>query len=61
MQPTEARDIGAAVVPKVVFSKTLPEATWQNSTLIRDDAAQAIAKLKDEPGKFLAPGSGARR
>jgi dihydrofolate reductase len=51
MQPTEARDIGAAVVPKVVFSKTLPQATWQNSTLIRDDAAQAIAKLKDEPGK----------
>ena len=41
-------------IRKVVFSKSLPEATWENSTLIRDDAAQGIAKLKDEPGKILA-------
>jgi dihydrofolate reductase len=41
-------------IPKIVFSKTLPEATWANSTLIRDDAAQGIARLKDEQGKMLA-------
>jgi dihydrofolate reductase len=41
-------------IPKVVFSKSLPEAAWENSTLIRDDAGQGIAKLKDEPGKMLA-------
>jgi dihydrofolate reductase len=41
-------------IPKVVFSKSLTEATWQNSTLVRDDAGEAIPKLKDQPGKALA-------
>jgi dihydrofolate reductase len=41
-------------IPKVVFSKSLAEATWQNSTLVRDDSDEAISKLKDQPGKALA-------
>src|SRR5579872_5024749 len=36
--------------PKVVVSTTLQAATWQNSTLIRDHVAGAIADLKRQPG-----------
>ncbi len=35
-------------LPKVVFSKTLPEATWVNTTLIGDDAPAEVAKLKQQ-------------
>jgi dihydrofolate reductase len=41
-------------IPKVVFSKSLTEATWQNTTLVGDEAAEAVAKLKEEAGKALA-------
>ena len=41
-------------IPKVVFSKSLTEATWQNSTLISDDIGTAVAKLKEEEGGTLA-------
>lgn len=40
-------------VPKVVFSKTLKEVTWNNTTLINDNAADEIKKLKEQPGKDL--------
>src|SRR5947209_13519127 len=36
--------------PKVVVSTTLPEATWQNSRLIRDNVRDEIAALKEQPG-----------
>jgi dihydrofolate reductase len=36
--------------PKVVVSTTLGAVTWQNSTLIRDNVAEAIAELKRQPG-----------
>ena len=41
-------------IPKVVFSKSLTEATWQNSTLMSEDIAVAVPKLKEQPGKALA-------
>jgi dihydrofolate reductase len=41
-------------IPKIVLSKSLPEATWQNTTLIREDVDEVIPKLKDQPGKALA-------
>ena len=41
-------------IPKVVLSSTLAEATWQNSTLVIEDAISAAAKLKQEDGKDLA-------
>ena len=47
-------------IPKVVFSKSLTEATWQNSTLISEDIGTAVPKLKDEPGR-RSPSSAARR
>lgn len=40
-------------VPKYVFSRTLERADWANSTLVTEDAAEAVARLKEQPGKDL--------
>ena len=40
-------------VPKIVFSKTLKEATWNNTRLINGNIAEEVEKLKQEPGKDL--------
>jgi len=39
--------------PKVVVSTTLERADWENSTLIRDDIAAEISRLKELPGKNI--------
>ena len=45
-------------MPKYVVSRTLDEADWTNSTLITDDVAEAVAKLKqDLDGVILVAGS----
>jgi dihydrofolate reductase len=36
--------------PKIVFSKTLDEAQWNNTAIVSGDAAAAIRALKNEPG-----------
>lgn len=36
--------------PKVVFSRTMKQAAWQNTTLVKGDIAGAVRKLKNEPG-----------
>lgn len=36
-------------MPKYVASRTLTEATW-NTTVIRGDVAEEVAKIKEEPG-----------
>jgi dihydrofolate reductase len=36
--------------PKVVFSRTLGEALWSNTRLVKSDMATEIRKMKDEPG-----------
>jgi dihydrofolate reductase len=41
--------------PKIVFSKTL-EKVEGNARLVRDGAAEEVARLKAEPGKDLAVG-----
>jgi dihydrofolate reductase len=42
-------------VPKYVASRTLTEPlTWQNSTLLHGDAAEAVAALKSESGPDIA-------
>jgi dihydrofolate reductase len=41
--------------PKIVFSTTL-EAVEGNARLVRDDAAEEVARLKEQPGKDLAVG-----
>ncbi len=47
-------------IPKYVASTTLQEPLpWSNSTLLKDDAAQAVSRLKQQPGKdLLLMGSG---
>src|SRR5690606_15568351 len=37
-------------VPKYVFSRTLERADWANSTLVKEDAGDAVARLKEQPG-----------
>jgi dihydrofolate reductase len=38
---------------KIVFSKTIKEATWQPATIRRDDVADAVRELRKEEGKDL--------
>jgi dihydrofolate reductase len=40
--------------PKIVVSKTLQKAEWNNTRLIKDHVAEEIAKLKEQPGKEIA-------
>lgn len=41
-------------LPKVVISRTLQQATWHNTRLIKDNVAAEILKLKQAPGQDLA-------
>jgi len=40
-------------IPKIVFSRTLKKAEWNNTRLVREHAAEEVAKLKRQPGKNL--------
>ncbi len=40
-------------LPKIVFSKTLTKADWNNTKLVKGNIAEEIAKLKQQPGKDL--------
>lgn len=43
-------------IPKVVFSKSLDQAPWGNwdpATVVKNDAAREIEKLKQQPGKDM--------
>jgi dihydrofolate reductase len=37
-------------MPKVVFSRTMDQAAWNNTRLVKGDLAAEIRKLKQEPG-----------
>jgi dihydrofolate reductase len=39
---------------KYVASRTLQDVEWENSTLIKGDLAEEVAKLKEQPGKNIA-------
>jgi len=41
-------------LPKVVFSRTLDQASWSNTTLVKGDMAAEVRKMKQEPGKGMA-------
>lgn len=40
--------------PKLVFSKTLDKADWENTRLVKKDIAEEISQLKHQPGKDIA-------
>jgi dihydrofolate reductase len=37
-------------MPKIVFSRTLRQASWKNTTLVKGDLAAEVRKMKNEPG-----------
>jgi dihydrofolate reductase len=37
-------------LPKVVFSRTLDHASWNNTRVVNGDIAEAVRKMKREPG-----------
>jgi dihydrofolate reductase len=39
--------------PKLVFSRTLKDATWRNSRLVRELDAREIENMKQQPGKDM--------
>jgi dihydrofolate reductase len=41
-------------LPKVVFSRTLKQASWKNTTLVKGDLAAAVRKMKHESGPDMA-------
>ena len=55
--PTVAEQMNS--LPKVVFSRTLDKASWNNTTLVKGDLAAEIRKMKQEPGTdMVIMGSG---
>jgi dihydrofolate reductase len=46
-------------LPKYVVSTTLDKAEWNNSTIIKENVAEEVARLKEQPGQdILIFGSG---
>jgi len=43
-------------IPKIVFSTTLKSVEWNNTTLLRSNLQEEIAKLKHQPGKNISVG-----
>ncbi len=40
-------------LPKLVISTTLAEAEWNNSTLIKENVAEEVSNLKQQPGRDM--------
>ena len=40
-------------LPKIVFSRTLSSAAWQNTRLVKDNVAEEVTMLKEQAGKDL--------
>jgi dihydrofolate reductase len=40
-------------IPKIVFSRTLKSAAWNNTTIISENASAEIQKLKEQGGKDI--------
>jgi dihydrofolate reductase len=59
--PTATGEYAAPMndIPKVVFSRTLTEADWPESSIARGDLAEEIAALKAQPGGEIIAWGGA--
>jgi dihydrofolate reductase len=59
--PTSTDDYAAPMndIPKVVFSTTIHEASWPESSIARGDLAAEIAALKNQPGGEIIAWGGA--
>ena len=54
--PTVAKAINAA--PKIVFSRKLKKADWNNTTIVRDDIVDATRAMKESGTHMTVIGSG---
>jgi dihydrofolate reductase len=45
---------GMNSMSKVVFSRTLNQASWNNTRLVKGDLVSEVRKMKDEPGPGMA-------
>jgi dihydrofolate reductase len=45
---------GMNSMPKVVFSRKLDEASWNNTTVVKGDPAVEMRRMKQEPGQDMA-------
>jgi dihydrofolate reductase len=43
-------------IPKIVFSRTLQKAEWNNTRLVKDNMVAEVSKLKQQPGKHISAG-----
>jgi dihydrofolate reductase len=43
-------------MPKIVFSRTLEKADWNNTRLVRENAVEEVTRLKKQHGKDLSLG-----
>ncbi|HUI31966.1 MAG TPA: dihydrofolate reductase family protein [Candidatus Acidoferrales bacterium] len=43
-------------IPKIVFSRTLQKAEWNNTRLVKDNMAEEVITLKQQPGKNISLG-----
>jgi len=50
-EPAMAQKMNAST--KVVFTRSLSEATWNNTVLVQGDAIEEMQKLKQQPGATL--------
>jgi dihydrofolate reductase len=41
-------------IPKIVFSKTLSKADWNNTNLVKENIAEEVSQLKHQKGKDIA-------
>jgi dihydrofolate reductase len=59
--PTSTADYAAPMneIPKVVFSRTLDEAIWAESSIARGDLTDEIAALRNQPGGEIIAWGGA--
>src|SRR5215212_9178027 len=48
-----------AALPKIVFTKTLDQSTWNNTALAKGDLTEEIGGLKKQPGKDILVFGGA--
>src|SRR5882724_9690766 len=53
MQNNPAVAAGINKVPKVVFSRTLDKASWNNTKRVKGDPAQEVRKMKAAPGEDM--------
>jgi dihydrofolate reductase len=53
-------DVAAGMnqMKKYVLSRSLREATWQNTTIVKGDLVKAVGRLKAEAGDLVIMGSG---